>query len=89
MIKNFNLGLRFFLELVVLVSLGYWGFKINASLIFKVCLGIGLPLIIAVIWGIFGSPKAVWKISKPFHWVLLFTIYLFSAFTLFIPGKNI
>lgn len=87
-LKNFNLGLRFFLELIALVSLGYWGFKINATIILKICFGIGLPLITAIIWGTFGSPRASRQISKPFQWVLLFTIYLLSAFALLSIGKK-
>lgn len=86
--KNLNLGIRFLLELIVLGSVGYLGFKINLSITFKVCLGIGLPFIIAIIWGTFGSPKATYPLIKPLKWVLLFSIYLFSAFALFNSVKK-
>lgn len=82
------MSIRFLLELTALISLGYWGFKISATTFVKVCLGIGLPLITAIIWGAFGSPKAPWQISKPLQWALLFTIYLLSAFALFSSGKK-
>lgn len=88
LLKTINLGLRFFLELIALISVGYWGFKINETLISKMCFGIGLPLTTAIIWGVFGSPKAVYPISKPFQWILLFIIYLTSAFALYSSGKK-
>lgn len=87
-LKIINLGLRFILELIALISFGYWGFKINGALILKVSLGIGIPLITAIIWGLFASPKAVWPISKTFHWILLFIIYISSAFALYNSGKK-
>ena len=89
-LKNINLGLRFLLELTALISLGYWGFKTRETLLLKLCFGIGLPLITAIIWGVFGSPKAVLPLFKPFKWILLIAIYLTSAFALYRSGmKNI
>jgi len=88
MIKNLNLLIRFTLEVVSLISLGFWGFKIGESSIAKYCLGIGIPLVIAFIWGVFGSPKAIWQLSKPFRWALVFAIYILSAFALFNIGQK-
>lgn len=57
-LKSINLAVRFLLELCVLAAVGYWGFKTNSSWFLKTLLGIGAPLLIAVIWGMFGAPKA-------------------------------
>lgn len=57
-IKGANLALRFLLELCALGALGYWGFKTGGGLIAKIGLGIGAPLIAAVVWGTFLSPQA-------------------------------
>ncbi len=86
MLKSINLGLRFLLELAALISLGYWGFNINGALITKVCVGIGLPLVTAIIWGFFGSPKAIFPLAKSFKWLLLFAIYVVSALALYSSG---
>ena len=56
--KGLNLAVRFLLELCVLAAVGYWGFKTGSGWFVKILLGIGTPLLIAVIWGIFGAPKA-------------------------------
>ena len=53
-----NLALRFLLELCALGALGYWGFKIGRGLIVKVGLGIGAPLLAALVWGTLGAPDA-------------------------------
>ncbi len=88
MLKVLNLSIRFILEVMALVSLGYWGFKINAGSVLKMSLGIGIPLITATIWGVFGSPKAIWKVSNISKWILLFTIYILSTLALFTSGKK-
>ena len=50
--KPLNLGLRFVLELCMLVALGVWGFSEN------IVLGIAAPLAAAVVWGLWIAPKA-------------------------------
>ena len=54
-----NLALRFVLELAALFALGYWGWTQNDG-IWQPVLGLGVPLIAAVVWGVFrvpGDPK--------------------------------
>ena len=72
-----NLGIRFLLELCILGAVGYWGFANHLSWLAKVGWGLGLPLLVAVLWGSFGSPKAVY----PLHGVarLLFELSIFGA----------
>lgn len=57
-LKSLNVAVRFLLEICVLISVGYWGFKTGSGWFFKILLGIGAPLLIAIIWGTFGAPKA-------------------------------
>ncbi len=58
LIKGANLALRFLLELCALGALGYWGFKTGSGTITKIGLGIGAPLVAAVVWGVHVSPQA-------------------------------
>jgi hypothetical protein len=62
-LKLINLGLRFILEILVLLIIGYWGFQVSQGTLLKFLVGIGLPLLIAVIWGMFGAPKARYLLS--------------------------
>jgi hypothetical protein len=57
-VKGVLLGVRFVLEIAALVALGYWGFETAESTAAELLLGLGLPLLAAVIWGLFVSPKA-------------------------------
>ena len=53
-----NLALRFFLELAALAAVAYWGATTAAGLVTRVGLAIALPSLVAVVWGLFISPKA-------------------------------
>lgn len=46
-----HLGLRFVLEIILLFSLGYRGFHAGQGVWLSIILGLGLPLLTAVIWG--------------------------------------
>ena len=69
--KPLNLGLRFVLELCMLVALGIWGFSEN------VVLGIAAPLAAAVIWGLWIAPKAARRLRDPAR--LAIELLLFGA----------
>lgn len=77
-IKNANLALTFFLELGVLVALGYWGVETGQGAIAKLVLGLGAPLAAAVLWGLFGAPRGKWHL-KGIGRVLLQIIFFGSA----------
>ena len=62
-LKSINLAVRFLLELCVLVAVGYWGFKTSSEWFPKILLGVGAPLLIAIIWGMFGAPKAAYHLT--------------------------
>lgn len=62
-LKALNLLIRFLLELCMFVAVGYWGFKTHSGWVLKIILGIGLPILIAVIWGLFIAPRAKYPLS--------------------------
>ena len=78
-IKGANLALRFLLELCALVVLGYWGFTTGSGAITKVALGIGVPLVAAVVWGVFVAPRA--PVALPGFVVLLLQVSVFGSAT--------
>jgi len=58
MIRGLSLGVAFLLELTVLFAIGYWGFTQPWGSPVRFVAGFGGPLLMAVLWGVFGSPKA-------------------------------
>jgi len=86
-IKSLNLSLRFLLELFALAAIGYWGFITGKGIIMKSVLGIGLPLVLAVVWGIFGSPKALIKLPTSLHLLIEVVIFVLPTVALYTVGK--
>jgi hypothetical protein len=77
LIKGANLAVRFLLELCALIGLGYWGFTTGSGAITKVALGIGAPLVAAVVWGVFVAPRA--PVALPGFVVLLLQVLVFGS----------
>ncbi|AIQ12768.1 hypothetical protein PDUR_13260 [Paenibacillus durus] len=70
MLQMLNLGIRFLLELVVLIIYGFWGYRIGWGVWSQRALSIGLLLAAAVLWGLLGSPKATYALPVPLHSLL-------------------
>jgi hypothetical protein len=56
-LKQLNLVVKFLLELAALAAFGLWGASI-ASGVWAVLLAIGLPVVVAILWGRFAAPRA-------------------------------
>lgn len=82
-LKSINAGLAFFLELAMLVSLGYWGFYGDKSTFVKWSLGIGLPVLTAIIWGIFLAPRAKYRLGNISGNLLALLLFLLAATLLY------
>lgn len=82
MVRTVNLGIRFLLELAALGALGWWGVHVSGSTVAKIVLGIGLPLIVAIVWGRFISPKAPVRLSRPVWLALQAVIFGAAALAL-------
>ena len=68
--ESLNLLVRFLLELCMLGAVGYWGLKTGDGVVVKGLLGVGSPLLMAVVWGVFISPRATVEVP-PVAWVAL------------------
>ena len=82
-LKNTNLGLSFFLELAMLAGFGYWGFHGDKSVWMKWVLGIGLPLVVIVVWGLWFAPQAEHRLNATSGITLSMILFLLAAIALF------
>lgn len=82
-----NLALRFVLELVALWIYGYWAFNMGSTWLSKLLWGVSIPFGIAVLWGVFGSPKAVIPLIGGLHFLLELTVFGCPVFLLWMMGK--
>ena len=55
---NVNDVVAFVVEVGVLVLLAWAGFTAEAPVVVRVMLGGGLPVVAAVLWGVFAAPRA-------------------------------
>lgn len=86
-LKMLNLAIRFLLELCMLAAVGYWGFKTHSTWLLKILFGIGLPVLIAVLWGLFLAPKATRPLSGVSFFALEVVLFASGAVALFASGK--
>jgi len=77
-VKAANLALRFLLEVSALVALGYWGFHAGDGDATHWILGIGAPLVAAVVWGLFVAPRRRFDVPNAV-WILLQVLFFGAA----------
>ncbi|EJR84686.1 YrdB family protein [Bacillus cereus] len=75
MLQEFNIALRFMLELCILGIVGYWGVRVGTTMAIKITLAIIIPIVFAVIWGLFGAPHAEWEVQGILHVLLEIIVF--------------
>lgn len=55
-LNSINLAVRFLLEMAALVTLGFWGWSLGEGAL-RVVLVLAVPMVAAVMWGIFAVPN--------------------------------
>lgn len=81
-----QLALAFGLELWALVAIGLWGVSLGPTPISRVALGVGAPLLIAVFWSTFLSPKAPLPLSPMFASGAKLAVFALAAAALWVTG---
>jgi hypothetical protein len=93
MFKMVNLGIHFLLEIAALVAVGYWGFKTGSAAESKAFLGVGLPLLLAAVWGVFRVPNdpgpAVVAVPGWLRMIIEFGVFAFAVWCLAAAGRLI
>ena len=81
--KAVNSALAFFLELAMLAAFGYWGFHLEKSALIKWGIGLGLPLLVAILWGLFFAPRAGQRLDMTWGLGLSLILFCLAAFALY------
>lgn len=87
-LKLLNIGFRFLLELCILVIFGYWGFKTGDNAFMEFLLGLGAPILFAVVWGTFLAPKSPRHLHEPWLFLLELVIFSVTCWALYSTGKT-
>ena len=88
LLKMLNMALRFGMELAMLVALGYWGFKTGGSSVMRWLLGIGAPLLAAVVWGLWMAPKATNRLQGGWFWLVELVLFGLAGWGLYSAGAK-
>ena len=83
-----NLVLRFLLELSALAATAYWGFA-TASGLTQWVLGLGAPALVAVVWGLFVSPKAKIELPRPAQFAIELLVFAAAALALIVADQPV
>ncbi|MEE3918686.1 YrdB family protein [Micromonospora sp. BRA006-A] len=86
--KALLLGVIFLLELALLGSAGYWGFTLGAGWPVRLLAGLGTPLVIAVVWGLFCSPRAAVTLPDPAKLAVQAAGFLTGGVLLALAGRG-
>ncbi|MFU8875560.1 YrdB family protein [Micromonospora sp. SL4-19] len=87
--KPVLLALAFLLELALLVAVGWWGFTLQAGLPVRLLAGLGAPLLIAVGWGLFCSPRASVPLPAPAKLTAQAACFVTGGLLLALAGKPV
>src|SRR5262245_49641962 len=79
----------FLLELCALAALSWAGFSLNAPLGVRIALGVGLPLVGAVVWGLFAAPRAKFKLPPGAVTTVKIIVYGAATLALFAIGHEL
>ncbi|MEW9548029.1 YrdB family protein [Nonomuraea sp. NPDC050783] len=88
--KHANMALMFFLELGVLISVGYWGFTLSSNWGLKLLAGLGGPALFAVVWALFaagGGANAAFPLTGPARAALEIAWFGGGALALYAAGR--
>ncbi len=87
-LKPINLALAFLLELALLAAFAYWGFNTGDSTAIHIVLGIGVPVLVAVIWGIFMAPSSQRRLNGAAYLVVKVVLFGLGVAALVAAGQT-
>jgi Protein of unknown function (DUF2568) len=87
-LKSLNLALAFALELAMLASLVTWGFHSDQPWLVKVLLGVLLPAMVAVVWGLWFAPRATTRLEFLPGLLISLVMFLIAAYLLARAGQE-
>jgi hypothetical protein len=86
-LKMANLALAFLLELCALAAFAWWGYQAGQGTLAKIALAIAAPLVVAVFWGLFVAPRAVFLLPSAWRSALALVVFGVAALALIATGQ--
>lgn len=90
MIKLINQVVVFILEIIMLITFGYFGFARQWNIIPKILLTIFIIATAIGLWAIFAAPRSGHRLEMPYLAIFRASMFLLAAFLLFqLENKNL
>lgn len=86
-LKGVNLGVLFLVELVAVIALCFWGFTVGPSLLLKIVLGLGAPMLAIIVWAFFGAPRSSRQFKGIAYHALQVVVFGSGALALVAAGQ--
>ena len=87
-LRGVTLTVRFLCELAMLAALAYWGFTVGDG-IGVWMLGVGAPLVAAIVWGAWVAPKSRWPVPMPVRVVIELVLFGAAVGGLTVAGQPV
>lgn len=85
-VKLIHQLIAFLLEIAMLFILGMWGFRGEKTTLANYGLGLGAPLLVACLWGIWAAPRSAYRLDLPYRLLFSLTLFGLTAFLLYQLG---
>ncbi len=86
-IKDLNFLILFLVELAMLYNFALWGFALRVPTIVRYLVGLGLPGVTIVLWGMFFSPDPALTLGQPWNAMGEYALFSLSAVALASAGR--
>lgn len=86
-LHGINLAMTFFLELAMLIALGYWGWHTGDTVLSRIALAVATPAAAVMLWGAMMSPKAKWRLKGGAYLALKTVLFGAAALALYAAGQ--
>jgi hypothetical protein len=83
-----TLAERIGMELALLAAFGYWGFKTGGSTGMRWLLGLGAPLLAAVVWALWMAPKANHRLQGTAFLLVELVLFGLAGWALYSTGQK-
>lgn len=84
--KGFVLLVRFLTELAMLAGLAVAGARLGGGVALGIVFAVLLPVVAAVVWGMFIGPKAGRRLPEPTRFVVEFVLFAVTGLVLALTG---
>lgn len=84
---DLNYLILFFVELAMLYNFAAWGFTLNVPAALRYIVGLGVPGVVVVLWGMFFSPDPAIVLMQPWNTMGEYILFVLSAYAVARTGR--